>query len=49
MIKLKELVKHLEVHPNTIYRMIKEGLPCYKIGNDFRFKIEEVEQWLKNR
>lgn len=49
MIKLKELAEYLEVHANTVYRMIKEGLPCYKLGKDFRFKVEEVEKWLRNR
>lgn len=49
MLKLKEVAKYLDVHTNTVYKMIKEGLPHYKVGKEFRFKIEEVEAWLKNK
>lgn len=48
MISTKELAEYLKVHENTIYNLIKKGLPSYKIGSqEYRFEIEEVKEWLK--
>lgn len=48
MISTKELAEYLKVHENTIYNLIKKGLPFYKIGSqEYRFEIEEVKEWLK--
>lgn len=48
MISTKELAEFLKVHENTIYNLIKRGLPVYKISNqEYRFDIEEVKGWLK--
>lgn len=48
MINTKELSKYLNVHENTIYNLIKRGLPYYKISKqEFRFELEEVKKWLK--
>jgi excisionase family DNA binding protein len=49
MLDTKELVEYLKVHSNTVYRYIKDGMPCYRIGKDYRFELEEVKEWLKNR
>lgn len=48
MINTKELAKYLNIHENTVYSLIKRGLPYYKIGKqEFRFELEEVKRWLK--
>lgn len=48
MISTKELAEFLKVHENTIYNLIKRGLPVYKISNqEYRFDVEEVKGWLK--
>jgi excisionase family DNA binding protein len=49
LIKIAELTKELDVHVNTVYKMIKQGMPHYKLEKDYRFDIEEVKNWLKER
>jgi excisionase family DNA binding protein len=44
---LKELSDYLKVHPSTIYRLLKTGnLHAFKVGRDWRFKVEEIDRWL---
>ncbi len=41
-----ELAEYLRVHRSTIYRLLKKGLlPAFKIGSDWRFNTEAIEQW----
>ena len=48
MISTKELAEFLKVHENTIYNLIKRGLPVYKISyQEYRVDIEEVKGGLK--
>ncbi len=47
MLNTKEVSELLKVHQNTLYKMIKEGLPSYKIGNTRRYDEKEVLQWIK--
>ena len=48
-IKLSELKKNIKATSNTIYKLIKEGMPFIKVGKDYRFEMEEVDKWLKER
>lgn len=49
MLTTKELAQYLKVHENTVYNLVKKGMPCFKIGTDFKFKVEEVEDWLRKQ
>ena len=41
-----ELSDYLRVHRSTIYRLLKKGqLPAFKIGSDWRFNTEAIDQW----
>ncbi|MGH7841248.1 MAG: helix-turn-helix domain-containing protein [Candidatus Binataceae bacterium] len=41
-----ELSDYLRVHRSTIYRLLKKGqLPGFKIGSDWRFNVEAIDQW----
>ena len=43
---VKELSDYLKVHPSTIYRQLKRGgLPAFKVGSDWRFNIETIDDW----
>jgi excisionase family DNA binding protein len=43
---VKELSAYLKVHPSTIYNQLKLGqLPAFKVGRDWRFNVESIEQW----
>lgn len=47
MITLKELAKEINASERMIRKMIKQGMPHYKVGSDYRFKLAEVEEWMK--
>ena len=43
---VKEVSDYLKVHPSTIYRQLKKGrLPAFKVGSDWRFNVESIDQW----
>jgi excisionase family DNA binding protein len=44
----KEVAVFLGVHYSTIYRLIKrQGIPCFRLGSDWRFHKTEVVRWLE--
>jgi excisionase family DNA binding protein len=50
MLNAKEMQLLLEVDRSTIYRMAEAGrLPAIKVGRQWRFPRDRVEQWLGNR
>jgi len=45
---VEEVAAHLDVNRQTIYRWIgKRGLPARKVGRIFRFKLSEVDEWMR--
>jgi excisionase family DNA binding protein len=46
VLKLEEVASYLRVHPSTIYRLVKKRqLPAFKLGSDWRFNREAIDQW----
>lgn len=44
---IEELSEHLKISKETIYKMAKtKKIPSSKIGNQWRFNKEIVDQWL---
>jgi excisionase family DNA binding protein len=49
ILTVSELSEYLHIHRTTVYRMLKEGkLPGFRIGSDWRFSVEAIEQWLRD-
>jgi excisionase family DNA binding protein len=47
---LREVAKYLNVHPATIRRLIRrDGLPFFRLGVDYRFKRENIDQWMAEK
>jgi len=47
ILTVSELAEQLNVHPVTIYRLLKNGnLPGFKVGRVWRFDLLEVTEWL---
>ena len=45
-----ELSEYLHIHRTTIYRMLREGrLPGFRIGSDWRFSLEAIEEWARDQ
>jgi excisionase family DNA binding protein len=50
ILTIADLSEYLHVHRTTIYRMLREGrLPGFRIGSDWRFSLEAIEQWLRDQ
>lgn len=46
VLTVNDLALYLRVHRSTVYRLLKKGqLPGFKIGSDWRFNVETIDQW----
>lgn len=46
VLTVNELAEYLRVHRSTIYRLLKKGqLPGFRIGSDWRFNVEVIDEW----
>jgi len=46
VITIGELAEYLRVHRSTLYRLLKrQQLPAFKIGSDWRFNVEAIDEW----
>lgn len=49
VLTVKEVATYLKVNQRTIYRMAAdEKIPAFKVGNSWRFKRIDIEQWIKD-
>lgn len=47
---IDEVSSHLSVGRDTIYRWIaRRGLPATRVGKVWRFKISEVDKWMRSQ
>lgn len=45
---IEEITEYLRISKYTVYRWIeKRGMPAYKIGGCWKFKLSEIEEWIK--
>jgi excisionase family DNA binding protein len=45
---VEEVAKHLGVAKDSVYRWIDHrGLPAHKIGRLWKFKLSEVDDWVR--
>jgi excisionase family DNA binding protein len=50
MLTAQELAAYLRVNRSTVYRLLKKGeLPGFRIGSEWRFRIDEVDRWFRER
>ena len=48
VLTLQEVAQFLRIHPSTVYRLLrKQTIPAFKVGSDWRFNQESVENWVK--
>lgn len=49
ILTVREVAAYLRLHAITVYRMAQAGdLPTFRIGRNWRFKRDQIEQWLEN-
>lgn len=50
VLTVQEVSEYLQVHPSTVYRLLKKKqLPAFRVGSDWRFMLESIDQWLQRR
>jgi len=50
ILTLKEVAKYLKLAEKTAYRLAAEGkLPGFKVGGSWRFKQEDIGQWIEKQ
>lgn len=50
ILTIKEVADYLKVNERTIYRLAAGGeLPGFKVGNSWRFKQSELEQYIASQ
>ncbi len=48
-LSIAEVSQYIGVSTDTIYKWIdKKGLPAYKVGRLWKFKAEEIDQWVRS-
>ena len=46
---IDDIAEYLKVHKDTIRAWIRENkIPAHKIGKQYRFKISEIDEWIKS-
>ena len=47
-VNLEDVAEHLSLSQDTVRTWIKEGkLPAYKAGKRYKFKLSEVDEWVR--
>lgn len=50
ILTLKEVAQYLKLTEKTAYRLAAEGkLPGFKVGGSWRFKREDILQWIEEQ
>jgi excisionase family DNA binding protein len=50
LLTAEELADFLRVHRSTVYRLLRNGhLPAFRVGSDWRFSRDLIEEWLQSR
>jgi len=45
---LEQIAEYLQMSTSSIYKMAQAGkIPAYKVGRQWRFKKEEIDQWVE--
>jgi excisionase family DNA binding protein len=49
LLTLREVAHYLQVHPGTVYRLVKtRQLKAVRVGRDLRFDLKVVDNWVAN-
>ena len=48
-VSTKEIAEHMGVTVETVRKWIKlEKIPCHRIGKLWKFRVSEVDEWVKS-
>jgi len=47
-VSVEDVAAHLGVNKDSVYRWIeRKALPAHRVGRLFRFKLSEVDEWVR--
>ena len=47
---LEQIAEYLQMSTSSIYKMAQKGkIPAYKVGRQWRFKKEEIDEWIRKQ
>ncbi len=47
-VSIDAIAHHLDVSKDTVYRWInRREMPAHKVGRQWKFKISEVDEWVR--
>lgn len=47
ILTVREICDLFQVHPSTLYKMIKQGkIPAFRIGSEWRFRKDVIMRWM---
>jgi len=50
VLTVKEVADYLKVHSSTVYKLLRnQELPGFRIGTDWRFNKERIDQWMADK
>ncbi len=50
LLTLQEIAKRLQISETTLYKLARNGkIPAIKVGNQWRFKMEDIDSWLESQ
>jgi len=50
LMTINEVAAYMQVSRFTVYRLAKDHtIPATKIGRQWRFQKEEIDQWIRNQ
>ncbi len=46
VLTVKEVCELLQVHPSTLYKLVRQGsIPSFRVGTEWRFREDVLERW----
>ena len=49
VLTVREVAGYLRVHQMKVYRLLREEKPAFRVGRDWRFNREAIEQWISEQ
>lgn len=50
ILTIREVAEMLKLTEKTAYRLVSNGeLPGFKVGGSWRFRLSEIEKWIKEQ
>jgi len=50
LLTLRQVSEKLQISENTLYKLARKGgIPAIKVGNQWRFKVQDIEKWIEEQ